>query len=59
MDAEDFASRIIDLAAEYDFIEDYSIDIREEVVLDSRIDLEQGSAVEVHSKTVRGILIQS
>lgn len=42
MDAGDFASRIIDVAAEYDFVEDYGIDVKEAAVLDARISLEDG-----------------
>ena len=42
MSAGDFASRIIDLAAKHDFIQDYSIDVNEAVVLNARIDLEKG-----------------
>ncbi|QGA80931.1 hypothetical protein [Candidatus Nanohalobium constans] len=42
MNVEQFSSRIIDLAAEKDFIQDFSIDMKEGVVVDSRIKLEDG-----------------
>jgi hypothetical protein len=42
MNSKDIASKIIDLAAEYDEIRDYNIDIHENVVLETRIEFEEG-----------------
>jgi hypothetical protein len=42
MNTEQFSSKIIDLAAEKDFIQDFSIDVKEGVVVESRIQLEKG-----------------
>lgn len=42
MDAENLASEILDVAAEYSFVADFDIEIHEGVVLEARVKLEKG-----------------
>ena len=42
MNAEQFSSNIIDLAAEKRFVEDFSIEVSEGVVVEARLELEEG-----------------
>ncbi|MFB6212654.1 MAG: hypothetical protein ABEI53_02445 [Candidatus Magasanikbacteria bacterium] len=39
---QELASRLLDIAADYDFIKDFNIEIHEDAVLESRIELEKG-----------------
>ncbi|MFB6147716.1 MAG: hypothetical protein ABEJ66_02420 [Candidatus Nanohaloarchaea archaeon] len=53
MDADDLASRILDIAAEYSFVTDFSIEVHEGVVLESRLELEKGF-VDIYSNSETG-----
>lgn len=42
MNPDEFASRIIDLCTQFDIVKDYSLDIYENVIVKSRIYLDEG-----------------